>query len=444
MEKFIKDLIKKLREIASDLKPFLTDTLIEALNKFDSENAMAKQFQPFMDALWKFLNFYIKKKNKDSKETRKELTKLAMIASTKFLFVSTCPDTINDKVLPYVEPFFDFLFSVIDISKVLETKDEDDALELEIAGLQARLKSTDIFIKKVLQEEHVDEPALQGLVSHVDIHIGIDEIGKLKCSIKRQMIGKKDNLEKCLENIQLLLRVYIVRHALLLRLIACLKLKDYSRSTRCVLESLIEQEKEDAKKFLKFLSTPSKKHVGVIALFNPSEHKELATFLEEMGLPSRPKLDKLLHKKVFVIRKIENSTISIARSFSLFHTIFGMTTSDHNVRNQFKFTNVKDSFDLFYIQSPDENEYLYMTENKGCMYAKKLPDPESTAQWKIIEVYKENTKTNTFVFCTKKWPSKFLHLDSSYWETTCRLTGITYGQRNKEGVTSACLFNVSS
>lgn len=440
------DLINKLQEIASYIKPYLGDFLIKALqNYLTSKNDMPEGFQPFIDSFLKFLKFNSKKKNKDSKEIRKELIKLAMIASTKFLFISTCPDKIHDMVLPLVEPFYDVLFSIIDISKVLETKDGDDARKLEIAGLRARLTSTDIFIKRVLQEEHVDEPALQGLISHVDIHIGIDEIGKLKCSIKRQMSGTKDDLENCLENIQLLIRIYNVRQALLVRLIACLKSKDYSRSTRCVLESLIKQEKEDAKNFFKFFSSPSRKHVGVIAIFNPSEHKELASFLNDMRLPPRPKLDKLLHNNVFVISTMENPAISIARSHSLFHTIFGMATSDQDARIQFKFTNVKDSFDLFYIQSPDENEYLYMNDNKGCMYAKQLPNPETAAQWQIIQVNKEKSKESTFVFCTKKWPGTFLCLDSSYWETFCRLTGFAYGQRDKKGihVTNSCLFNVS-
>lgn len=136
--------------------------------------------------------------------------------------------------------------------------------------------------------------------------------------------------------------------------------------------------------------------------------------------------------------------ISITRSYSVLHTIYGITTEDtyNSVYIQFRFTTVKDSLDLFYIQSPDRDEYLYMTENKGCMYAKQLPDNETAAQWKILQVHDEEDETYSFAFCAKQWPGKFLYLDNSRWETACRLIGFAYGQRDKEKQTSKCLFKV--
>lgn len=458
---------KAMQGIASDTHPLLLDVLAKAIEILNEEY-IPKKIHPFLDAFIKALKFYQENKNEDGKNT-KELIKLVMIAAIKFLCICNFSSPIPDMLLPFVEPFFDVIFTIVDINNVLETKDTDNGSQIEIAGLCARFKSTNIFIKKVLKEEHVDEPALQGLISHADIHIGIDEIGKLKCIIERQMIGTRDDWKKCFENLHLLIRIYIMRNGLLLRLIACLKLKGYSRSTRCVLESLVEQEKEDAHLFLKFFSFPSKNNFGVIAFFDPSEHKELATLLEDMGLPQRPNLDKLLHKKVFVInactKKItkpyteknpqpstekrtnsHDKTISITRSYSWLHTIYGTTTTDtyDSVYIQFKFTSVNDSLDLFYIQSPDRDEYLYMTENKGCMYAKKLPDPETAAQWKILQVNNEEDEISSFAFCAKQWPGKFLYLDNSCLETACRLIGFADGQRDKEKQTSKCLFKVCS
>lgn len=456
---------KATQEIASDIYPVLLDGLAKAIEiSILNEQFIPKEIHAFLDAFIKFLQFNQKNRNKDGKK-RIELIKLAMIAAIKFLSIWKFSNQIPDMLLPFVEPFFDVLFRIVNINNVLETKDTDNESKIEIAGLCARFKSTDIFIKKVLKEEHVDEPALQGLISHADIHIGIDEKGKLKCIIEQQMIGTRDDWKKCFENLHLLIRIYIMRNGLLLRLIACLKLKGYSRSTRCVLESLVEQEKEDAYLFLKFFSLPSKNNFGVISLFYPPEHKELATFLEDMGIPQRPKLAKWLDKNVFVInacatkitrtcteresqasteKNAKDKTISITRSFSCLHTIYGIRTKEtyDSVYLQFKFTSVEGSHDLFYIQSPDKDEYLYMTENKGCMYAKQLPDPETAAQWKILQVYDEEGETMSFAFCAKQWPGKFLYLDYSRWETACRLIGFTDGQNDKEKQTSKCLFKV--
>lgn len=37
-----------------------------------------------------------------------------------------------------------------------------------------------ILIDAVDDEEHVEEATLQGLISNVDIHIGVDQLGNLK------------------------------------------------------------------------------------------------------------------------------------------------------------------------------------------------------------------------------------------------------------------------
>lgn len=182
---------------------------------------------------------------------------------------------------------------------------------------------------------------------------------------------------------------------------------------------------------------PSLNNGGILAEFDPSEHEELATFLKEMHLPLQ-NLRELFHDKVGMIQSRMNTSIYLGRPFSLRNNMGGMKTSTDNIRIKFKFTAVENTFNLFYIQSPDKDEYFCMNTNAECKYLKTYEDPE-TAQWRIIQIHDkgEVNSGSTFAFCNKKWPGQFLCVDDS-WSMK------VYSLEKNTKPTLACLFTVRS
>lgn len=85
-----------------------------------------------------------------------------------------------------------------------------------------------IFIDAVKDEEHVDESTLKGLLSNVDIHIEVSELGNLKSRIKILMSGGEEDWRTCLEFLKMFVRISTLRHSLLFRMLTCLRAKDYS------------------------------------------------------------------------------------------------------------------------------------------------------------------------------------------------------------------------
>ena len=92
-------------------------------------------------------------------------------------------------------------------------------------------------------QEHLDEATLQGLISNVDIHIAVGELGNLKSRIYSLMTGGQYNLQICLHFLTLFVRISTLRLSLLYRFMACLRLKKYSPGTVTALEKCIEKER---------------------------------------------------------------------------------------------------------------------------------------------------------------------------------------------------------
>uniref|UniRef100_K1QSM9 Uncharacterized protein n=1 Tax=Magallana gigas TaxID=29159 RepID=K1QSM9_MAGGI len=72
-----------------------------------------------------------------------------------------------------------------------------------MAGLAERLERTASFIDAVDVEEHVDESTLHSLISNVDIHIGVEQIGSLKSRIQTLMSGGQEDWHACLHFLKL-------------------------------------------------------------------------------------------------------------------------------------------------------------------------------------------------------------------------------------------------
>lgn len=302
--------------------------------------------------------------------------------------------------------FLKVIFHLIDLKKTLEPKGtSSDAIRYELAGLAERLRKTVIYIDAVDDEDHVDEATLQGLISNVDIHIGVDQLGNLKSRIQTLMSGGKEDWRTCLEFLKMFVRISTLRHVLLFRMLTCLQVKDYSRGTVSALQKYIEIERKDNQTFLAFFSLPSLENVGVLAFFNPSEEEELITYLEQLRL-SVQNLRLALHDKLFLITPKTNPNILFGRPLASVCSVRAMksSTDTENVRIRFKFTAIENEFNLFHIQSPDLGEYIFMKENSYCKYSTSVKE-QDTAKWRVILVQDTEEKEGSpscFMLCTKK------------------------------------------
>lgn len=128
-------------------------------------------------------------------------------------------------------------------------------------------------------------------------------------------------------------------------------------------------------------------------------------------------LQKVLDGKIFLIQPYKNTSILNGRNVPSYGAARAMKSSTDvdNVRIQFEFEAVKESYNLFYIKSPDRNEYLYMTSKLYCDYSKSYKG-QTGAQWRIIQVKDERGREDDpslFVLCTRKKPRNFLYIENA-------------------------------
>lgn len=407
-------ILSLLKEYVGD---FMYNAIKEKLQDFKHEDV-----RKMLEFIVEFISKYAKDQNIDGIGV--------IVAAIRFEFGIMFPVCLKETILAFCDSFFCAIFKFISIEKVLEV--EHDVLDLEVAGLAARVESTHYFIAQLEQEGGLDESTLDIMIRNIDLQIGINEIGKLKRCIESRA---EVDFKNCLKYLKLLVRIFILRHALLFRFSACLVLQKCCPKLGPYLHGCFQREREEARNFLKFFSLPCLNNGGILAEFDPSEHEELATFLKEMHLPLQ-NLRELFHDKVGMIQSRMNSSIYLGRPFSPRNNVFGMKTSTDNIRIKFKFTAVENTFNLFYIQSPDKDEYFCMNKNAECKYLKKYEDPD-TAQWRIIQIHDkgEVNSGSTFAFCNKKWPGQFLCVEDS-WSMK------VYSLEKNTKPTMACLFTI--
>nr|XP_022292451.1 uncharacterized protein LOC111103457 isoform X2 [Crassostrea virginica] len=114
------------------------------------------------------------------------------------------------------------------------------------------------------------------------------------------------------------------------------------------------------------------------------------------------------------------------------------STDVYNVRVRFKFTAVDRGFNLFYIQSQDLGEYMYMKENTYCKYD-KMSTPNESAMWHVIRVKetdKEEEAQSCFIFCNKKWPEKTIFIENTFYECA-------RGREDVSTIGQECLFTLT-
>lgn len=112
--------------------------------------------------------------------------------------------------------------------------------------------------------------------------------------------GKQEDWMSCLQLLTLFVKISTMRQMLLFRMMTCLKMEEYSRGTVKALQNYLEKEKIDNREFLTFFSVPTLENVGILTVFDPSEHTELATYVNEMQL-SFQDLSTVLDGQAFLI-----------------------------------------------------------------------------------------------------------------------------------------------
>lgn len=346
---------------------------------------------------------------------------------------------ICSKVVQLVVYFLKIIFKISEpnIKLMLDPKAKTNDI-YSFAGLAERLKSLNSFLNAADDNENADESAINGIMSNVDIHIGVDEIGNLKNRIEEMMHEGGDHVMTCLHYLTIFVRICTLRHSILFRYINFLTGKEYYHSTVHTLQGFIENERVDHQKFLSFFPMPTLDNAAVVAAFDPSEHTEFAAFLTEMRLPLQD-LRNALHDRVFLIQPVVNSSVLLGRPNAFISdSVKFMTLSlaSDNIHIKFKFTAIEHSFNLFYIQSPLSGKYMYMKENLYCKHG-VMTNPPLYAQWNVVQIQKPDNEDDTishFLLSTKQWPNRFI----------CLVGRDAKGLDDESSPNINCLFKVSS
>lgn len=427
----------KIENINSFCKSFGYDTNDIIQNIIANISELTDEDIVLIDALWNSRDGFQKKSGKRS--IIEAIRVLGCVSSANTIYSRA---GLTTKVMFLVVCFLKIMFRIVDLKELLDPKCTLRCFTVHefSGGLAEKIATIDILIDEVEIKENVNEHSLHNLISNFDILIGVDQIGNLKSCIT-SMIPKGEDMQTCLHLLTLFVRLSTIRHALLFRLKTCLEANNYSSSTSGISKTLIDKERADSEKILRFFSLPSLENVYILAVFDPAEHTELKTYLEELRLPLQ-NLQKVLDGKTFLIQPFKNPSILLGRDFPSFGAARAMKSSTDvdSVRIQFELEAVKESFNLFYIKSPDLKECLYMTSKLYCDYDKKYKG-QTGAQWRIIQVKDANGREgdpSLFVLCTRKQPRNFLYIENAWLIDFARGLGDSSNPPGRE-----CLFQVS-
>lgn len=94
---------------------------------------------------------------------------------------------ICSKVVQLVVYFLKIIFKISEpnIKLMLEPKANTNEIN-DFAGLAERLKSINSYLNAADDNEHADESSIQSIISNVDIHTGVDEIGNRRDDVQRR------------------------------------------------------------------------------------------------------------------------------------------------------------------------------------------------------------------------------------------------------------------
>lgn len=312
-----------------------------------------------------------------------------------------------------------------------------DEIKHDLNGIFRRIKATEYFIDAFIDYTHVDKESMDIFISNVDIYIGIHELGNLRSRIEHLILGGKDEWLTAVQLLRWFVRLSTLRYSILYRFQICLTVKGLGQCIISTIRDCIENEQKENQTFLaNIFLRPSLKNVGVIAIFDPLEERDIVEYLENLHLHVKD-LTSMLHDQVFIVRPVKNQATQLGRPFFSISFVRSMKSTT-GVRVRFRFTAIEKKSNLFYIKSPDLNEYVYMKENGKCKYAKMLHVPDN-AQWRVILVNrtdKSKTVSSNFILCTKRWPEKMIYMTNTFF-------GSARGLENNSRANEDNLFMVS-
>lgn len=124
-------------------------------------------------------------------------------------------------------------------------------------------------------------------------------------------------------------------------------------------------------------------------------------------------LTSMLDRRILIVQLINPSDL-LGRPFpskSLARTMKNSTYVD-NVRIRFLFKAIEDSFNLFYIELPDCEEYQCMKSSRFCKYSTQIHG-QAGAKWRVIQVKEPNGREDDpslFVLCTPQKKPRSLYI----------------------------------
>lgn len=185
----------KLEEIGILCAPFGNTAKYIIKKITDKLDDLSDECTSLIDALWKSIKGL---KSGVDKNIIIEAMKILSCVLALFGFAFPMCSVASYAVL-LVAYFLKVIFHIINLKKTIDPKVKShDSIRHDLAGLAEKLEKTVIFIDAVDDEEHVDESTLKGLLSNVDIHIGVSELGNLKSRIKILMSGGEEDWRTCL------------------------------------------------------------------------------------------------------------------------------------------------------------------------------------------------------------------------------------------------------
>lgn len=185
----------KLEKINSFCESFGCDVKKIIHYIIEKLNDLPDKYITLIDILWKSM------KGLNARAWKSIIVEAIKILGYVLSFVGlTFPMVgVASRVLLLVASFLKIIFRISDLKVMLKPDStEHESLMHDMAGLAERLERTASFIDAVDVEEHVDESTLHSLISNVDIHIGVEQIGSLKSRIQTLMSGGQEDWHACL------------------------------------------------------------------------------------------------------------------------------------------------------------------------------------------------------------------------------------------------------
>ncbi|CAC5388435.1 unnamed protein product [Mytilus coruscus] len=301
-------------------------------------------------------------------------------------------------------------------------------LKTKVRGTLATFHVSESYLRTLESEcQDVNQKDIDHMMCVIDLYQGSAILRNLKYDIengiKLQIVVEPKRII-CLVN--LYVRIAAIRSSMLWRMYSiltrcekkCLGVWEMNDSevahTSDVIRNIIKKEDDIHKQCLLFLTEPDCDTITVLTLFNPSEHIEITTFVESLGMEFQRLSDVLQGE--FSISSEEWKDSELAMSNNHWASMWSMCSPTEN-QNIFRFQEVSTEDSIFTIWSIRwPSWYVHMSRNRSCRgFDKSSREIGPQAQWKILRL-----KNGKFMMSPLQWPCRFAYLSNF---GLCRLEG---------------------